>query len=321
MGPSSAAIASEQSQNQEMAPDVQHQEQPPRLDLTVRLTTPVEVHLKHGAVVTGSGFFFVVYGPDPNPVPTLHWRRVDKVYLITAKHVIDPDHFKRIETFDFGLRSLGGAPTEWNIVRVEAASLKKRLHISQRDPAADVAAIDVTDLMHQQDSKGAIAAGVAFDGAWSVSKDDFPGASPLKVYPGDDVIVIGYPRGIYDAYNKLPILKSGLLSTLIGLKYGGRNTFLVDFQGYEGSSGSIVISKPTAFFADESGHTYTIDYKHFLFLGVYTSNVETNERKPANLGLGIAWYYTAVEDAVDSPPFDDAGGPGISRMTDNKKRR
>jgi hypothetical protein len=37
----------------------------------------------------------------------------------------------------------------------------------------------------------------------------------------DDVIVIGYPNGIYDQFNKLPILETGLLNTPIGMHFDG----------------------------------------------------------------------------------------------------
>jgi hypothetical protein len=61
--------------------------------------------------------------------------------------------------------------------------------------------------------------GIPIEPYYAASEENFPNKSKLKIYSGDDVVVIGYPRHFFDEYNKLPILKSGILITPLAVHY------------------------------------------------------------------------------------------------------
>ncbi len=56
----------------------------------------------------------------------------------------------------------------------------------------------------------------------------------------EDVIMIGYPQGIWDDYNNKPIIRQGLTATPLQLNFKGKPEFLVDLASFHGSSGSPV---------------------------------------------------------------------------------
>ena len=57
----------------------------------------------------------------------------------------------------------------------------------------------------------------------------------------DEVIMIGYPGGLWDDVNNQPIFRKGILATSPCKNFGGRKEFLIDMPVFCGSSGSPVL--------------------------------------------------------------------------------
>lgn len=57
----------------------------------------------------------------------------------------------------------------------------------------------------------------------------------------EEVIMIGYPKGIWDSKNNLPIVRKGLTATSYFVDYLNNKQFLADIPIYEGSSGSPIL--------------------------------------------------------------------------------
>ena len=56
----------------------------------------------------------------------------------------------------------------------------------------------------------------------------------------EEVFFIGYPSGVWDQVNLMPILRRGTTATPIALEFEGRQEFLIDAAVFPGSSGSPV---------------------------------------------------------------------------------
>jgi hypothetical protein len=56
----------------------------------------------------------------------------------------------------------------------------------------------------------------------------------------EEVVFIGYPLGIYDAANLLPVARRGIIVSPISVDYEGMPVFLIDASVFPGSSGSPV---------------------------------------------------------------------------------
>lgn len=56
----------------------------------------------------------------------------------------------------------------------------------------------------------------------------------------EDITIVGYPDGIWDSYNNMPIVRRGITATSLQLDFNNEPKFLVDAAIYGGSSGSPV---------------------------------------------------------------------------------
>lgn len=77
---------------------------------------------------------------------------------------------------------------------------------------------------------------------FSLNSSFIPDDEYLKsVTQTDEVIMIGYPGGLWDNVNNQPIFRKGILATNPSKNFGGRREFLIDMPVYWGSSGSPVL--------------------------------------------------------------------------------
>jgi hypothetical protein len=265
------------------------------------LATPVEMKFSRGQRTSGSGFFYVELAPDDKKGQGPHWAAITNIYVVTAKHVIQPKRLKEVVSFTFALRLGKGDHVEWDRVQLNSTELGSRLHLC-RNESVDVAVVEVTDKMTAEMKKliNERTQVLSYNG---VNSDKFPGKSVLQVQPGDDVIVIGYPMGFFDTFNKLPVLKTGLLNTPIGMRFNGLDAFLLDFRYYEGSSGSLIISKPSRIAVTKEGLLQTNSQPDYIFLGVYQGEEVWNDALAESADLGLGWYYYNVEEAIKNPPL------------------
>ncbi len=56
----------------------------------------------------------------------------------------------------------------------------------------------------------------------------------------EDVLMVGYPAGLWDSVNNMPVFRRGITATHPRLDYLGRKEFLIDAACFQGSSGSPV---------------------------------------------------------------------------------
>jgi hypothetical protein len=61
-----------------------------------------------------------------------------------------------------------------------------------------------------------------------------------RLSPIEDVTMIGYPNGLWDDVNNLPIVRRGVTATSAAGEYRGKKQFLIDAACFPGSSGSPV---------------------------------------------------------------------------------
>jgi hypothetical protein len=71
----------------------------------------------------------------------------------------------------------------------------------------------------------------------------------------EDILVIGYPDGISDLANNVPVLRRGITATPFYLNFNGEKKFLIDASIFPGSSGSPVFLYNQGTWATRSGGT------------------------------------------------------------------
>ena len=131
----------------------------------------------------------------------------------------------------------------------------------------------------------------------------------------EDVVMVGYPSGIWDSKNNMPILRRGVTATHPALDYEGRREFMIDAACFPGSSGSPVFLFNMGSYAPKAGGIVVgsrIKLLGVLYAGpqftakgtVKVVTVPTQEKMmaeskiPLNLGLVIKSQELVAFDAV-----------------------
>jgi len=267
---------------------------------------------KFGYSSQGSGFFYSEIASEPtgpiNEEKKLGWYEVKETWLITNRHVVFPtiagaNKGEQIETvpdsFTFNFKEVVKNEIRWIPVTLDQKELINRTYL-HNDNDIDVAAIRVDDLLKA----------LLFDSTHTnilsgckVTNRDLPQESPLKMEAASDIIVCSYPRGFYDDHNKFPIIKSGIIASSWGKLFKGKRFFLIDSKLFPGSSGGLVLSKPTDI-AKINGKVAYAKYKHYVFLGVYSGEYNYTTTNPDGslkiepFGLGIVWYSDIIPEII-----------------------
>lgn len=128
----------------------------------------------------------------------------------------------------------------------------------------------------------------------------------------EEVLFVGYPSGVWDQVNLMPILRRGTTATPIALDFEGRPEFLIDAAVYPGSSGS-----PVFVYQPEPLRPQQPVGRKFLFAGVVAAvffREEANQLVPAPvpanntsmvmgsemIDLGLVIKSQAVVDVIES---------------------
>lgn len=127
-----------------------------------------------------------------------------------------------------------------------------------------------------------------------------PKEFPLTL--GEDVMVIGFPRGLSDTTNNLPISRSALISSAYKINFQGDPLFLIDANLHPGMSGSPVMTRAKSTWATSAGSLKTYKEPVPFFLGVFSASVGINlpPGQEEQLGLGAVWYGYLIEETIDS---------------------
>lgn len=156
-------------------------------------------------------------------------------FLITNKHVVENAKSGRL-TFTAAILR-GGRIRGPELGRQVSVNVAKDAWgwIGHPSDAVDVAALPLGGVLnHFQEKK------------------EYPyyRAIPTSMFPGpdafghkdaiEDILFIGYPSGIYDQANNLPITRRGSTATPLYLEYDGKPMCLIDASVFPGSSGNPV---------------------------------------------------------------------------------
>ena len=83
----------------------------------------------------------------------------------------------------------------------------------------------------------------------------------------EEVVMVGYPTGLEDERNKLPIFRKGFTSAHPGIDFNCDGIGLVDMACFPGSSGSPIFILNEFGYSDKKGN-YFMGKPRLIFLGV-----------------------------------------------------
>ncbi|KPV62583.1 MAG: hypothetical protein AOA66_1273 [Candidatus Bathyarchaeota archaeon BA2] len=86
----------------------------------------------------------------------------------------------------------------------------------------------------------------------------------------EDVLFIGYPIGLWDPKNFIPVVRKGITATPVFLDFKGEKQFLIDASVFPGSSGSPVFIHDKGIYWDKKSGSTVVGHRIF-FLGMLSA--------------------------------------------------
>lgn len=253
-------------------------------DLSLELihaTVQLEQPLGDGTRTVGTGFLIAAPTPDGRP----------RIVLVTANHVLEKMPGKdarigyRIENAD---GSWSYSPTQLPI-RDNAGQ-----ELWTHHPSRDVAAISIT--APPEFAKAAIPE------AWLAEDKTF---NSLEVGAGDEMMALGFPRGLAANQAGFPILRSGRVASYPVAPAKIFPTFLLDFSVFPGNSGGPVFMSQAARRRAGAADAHPAQF----IAGLLTQQVELNNER---LEIGIVTHAKFIRETIAL--LDDAAAPVTTAM-------
>lgn len=213
-------------------------------------TARIEGANKDGHKITGTGFFFKLFD---NP-STGEFFPV----MITNRHVVESIVNGY---FYITLTNKEGGPDDASTHRFDISNFNIAWTYHP-DPNVDLCAMPISLLIIQLNILGKTPFYRYFE------KQFLPTAEQLEELDAiEDIIMIGYPNGIWDNVNNQPIIRRGITATHPNKNYMGRKEFMADIAAFPGSSGSPILICNSGSYSDKRGNTY-FGKSRLLLLGV-----------------------------------------------------
>jgi len=263
-------------------------------------TTRIEVTKSDGSTATGTGFICNYVGKDDS----------NYLFIVTNKHVIADSTKGKM----FFTRADSDNPETHNPILgkpivIEPANFAAEwfYHVDDR---IDIAVFPFGPILQESYAQGR---------DWifykAIRLEWIPNETQLnEIDPISDVIFIGYPNGIYDKKNLLPIVRKGITATPFEVDFEGLPVFLIDASVFPGSSGSPVFIRDDVLRYDNDG-SFKLDGRIFL-LGIVAEvclRIDQNQIKWVNIptaqvpivetrqmiDLGIVYKSVEIKRAIE----------------------
>jgi hypothetical protein len=156
-------------------------------------------------------------------------------FLVTNKHVV---HGAERGNLRFTIADQTAEVNRPSIGRSTNITLAGRAWqwVGHPSEDIDVAVLPLAGLLNHLDEKG------EKPYYRSIPTSVIPGQETVEDFDAvEEVLFVGYPSGIYDKVNNLPIARRGTTATHPSIDYNGMDLFLIDASVFQGSSGSPVL--------------------------------------------------------------------------------
>lgn len=185
------------------------------------VTLRLEVQ-KASSIATGTGYLFAIPISEDRLVPL----------LITNKHVVADGLTLRTQIHR---KDATGQPIldQSEVLEVPAPAGQ---FVSHPDPDVDLCALPIGPFMASAEAQGRPLFAPWLDTSIIPAKEKLAELTAIE-----DVIMVGYPIGLWDAANNLPLFRSGITASHPFVDFNGKPWGVIDAACFPGSSGSPVL--------------------------------------------------------------------------------
>jgi len=197
-------------------------------------TIRIECQTTNG-LSTGTGFYFAFCKNGDHSIPA----------IVTNKHVVQGGKTGRFHIhLATSNNTLPNSSTSFEVPDFE------QHWIGHPDPDVDLCVMPIAPLIQWSESQGKK---LFF---MPMGLDLLPTPEDLRnLMAIEEIIMIGYPNGIWDHVNNAPVFRRGATATHPNSNYCGRKEFMIDAACFPGSSGSPVLLYNFGNYSDRKGNT------------------------------------------------------------------
>lgn len=183
-------------------------------------TVRIEFIDDNNNVGIGTGFFFnIVLDGGKKNIPL----------IITNKHVVKG---AKKGHFLLTLADNNGDPLNGQTINIELDNFES-FWTGHPDENIDLTAMPIAPIIHEAEKRKKKVFYRALSKEFVASSSYLESLTPLE-----EIVMVGYPKGLWDSKNNLPIMRTGSTATHPGVKYNGKEEFMIDVACFPGSSGS-----------------------------------------------------------------------------------
>lgn len=229
-----------------------------QIDHLLYSTTRIEAYLPDGRTSIGTGFF-MAFMPDPD-TPDRYFPA-----LITNRHVVEGATGGRILLHEANVKSDGTRQPSGTRVYSEIADFSNAW-VTHPDPEVDLAGAPLGKMIRDFEHMRRPLFFMQIGENLIPSQDQL---LQLKVI--EDVVMVGYPRGLADEAHGFPLFRHGYTASHPGVDFDDRPLGALDIALVQGSSGSPVITY-------NPGLNYSVggsEIHHPVLLGVLFGGPQT----------------------------------------------
>jgi len=199
------------------------------------ITTKIDIIKNEQPIGTGTGFYFMFSTQKNEQIPV----------LVTNKHVSQTGEELRF----FFHTNKGILP-----IVVESKQF-----INHYDENIDLSILLIGTFMNKLNQQN-----IKIKNVFLIEENILTDKKKLNTL--EDVLMIGYPIGLIDEKNKLPLIRKGITASNILKDWNGKSEFLIDLACFPGSSGSPVLIFNEGIFSE--GGNLTIGSNRIYLLGI-----------------------------------------------------